>query len=220
MGYTVKQLIARFRSDMDDTVETYLWSDNEIRDYLDQAQIEFTEQVDAISDEVEIDYGAEELWAEYPEYITRTRDAYIQRDTGTTADIDVVSYSTWNDNPPANWRSVQGSEPKTFITDLKTGYVRVYPIPLLGGVAILNVYRNPKTRVSNKQELEVTDPQQQLAILIGARSFAYLKQDSETYNKDSANELRTRFEELMEQHKHRIKRKTRPAGNVAYGGID
>lgn len=216
MSYTVTQLIARFRSDMDDVVLTYLWTNAEIKDYLEQAQNDFTQKVDVLYGQEELDFDATELWVETPTYVTRIRDAYIESSNNF---VTLRDYENWKRNMPSSWRSDTGSVPTTLITDMKTGYARAYPIPTTSGTIIASVYRNAKRSVVDGDELEVTEASQQLAILIGARSIAYLKHDSEAYNPKQASELKDKFEGLIEDFKQRVVRRRRHTSNVAYGGI-
>ena len=216
MSYTVQQLISRFRLDMDDLEETYLWTDTEIRDYLDQAQIEFTENVDVIFGTEEMDFSANDEWVPVPDYVTRVRGGSIP---GHRPDLYLYNYEEWKRNYIGDWRSNQNAVPNTMITDIEPNQIRVYPIPSTSGTINVDVYRNPKSRVSDGAELEVTNNQQQLAILLMARSIAYRKHDSEAYDVKQADTLENKFYDLTTEFKKRVARKRRRTVAVMYGGI-
>ena len=217
MSYTVKDLISRFRLDMDDLEETYLWTDDEIKEYLDQAQVEFTELVDVLYSEEETDYSANDEWVAIPSYVTRLRGAY---DPANEKDLALENYERFKETMPStSWRKDKAAFPSALITDLSPNHARAYPVPETNGTLVLDVYRNPKTRVADGAELEVKDRQQQLAILLFARAVAYRKHDSEAYDARQADLLENKFYDLAAEFKRRAARKRRRTVAVMYGGI-
>lgn len=216
MSFTVKQLISRFRLDMDDLNPTYLWSEDEIKDYLDQAQIEFTDEVDVLYGTEEWSYDANEPFVAQPGHVTRLRGAYIE---GQSPDLELENYERWKAAHHNSWRVDTDVAPKVLITDVEAGKVRLYPIPTSSGTMMVDVYRNPLKRVSDGAELEVTDKQQQLAILLMTRALAYLKQDSEAYDPGESQRLEDKFYAMVDEFKQRVARKRRRNIAITYGGI-
>jgi len=225
VGYDVDELVTKFRRDMEDTVEPYLWADEEILEYLEEAQDEFIYITNGISAEVTLSFSADDSTVMMPEYITRIRSA----ENASNAPMTLYNWEEWSDASVDDdysvsgindqWRLRTAPVPTKLITDVETGTIRLYPIPEEDGNVILQVYRLPIISVVDDEEMEVTGRKQQRVILIKVRSLAYDKQDSQTYNPQQSDALNSMFEERADKYKTRKQRSTRRAKSVSYGGI-
>ena len=223
MSYELSDMIAKFRREMEDTVEPYLWTDDEITDYLDQAQDEFCENVDVLTGQVTLTYVASDEFVDTPNYMTRARSA-------TAADgrpVALYNAEEWEEaggltddyginTPSTQWRTDTGEKLRVLITDLESGKHRLYPIPTADSSVILHIYRRPVELLEEAGEFEVVDKSHQRCILLRARSLAYEKHDAETYNEQLAATYRDKFDERVEDLHYDVKRKQRRAKSVSY----
>lgn len=226
MSYDLTSMITKFRQAMEDNVEPYLWSDNEVTDLLDEAEDEFCQEVDVVAGQVTVSYTASDTTIELPYYYTRVRH-------GETSDgYEVKLYNTeeWQDmvmseddyglfSVSTDWKARTGARVKALITDTVSKQARMYPIPTVDGSLILDIYRRPTKALSRRGRLEVTDPQHQRCILLKARALGYWQHDSEEYNPELAEKFEARFNEQILNIKSRIQRARRRSRPIAYGGL-
>ena len=225
MSYDLETLTARWRRDMEDTVEPYLWSDDEIREYFDEAQEAFCYKVDVLNHELTISYTASDPWVTIPWYVTRVRDAETPegrtvslynyeefREYMKTDDYGIYSLAT-------DWKQKTGSYPEAMITDMEKNKGRLYPIPTADGTFTALVYRLPLKVLEDTEEFEVTEREHQRCILLKARSLGYKKHDSETYDSAKSSDFDEQFQEMALDIKSQVQRSRRRAKSVAYGGL-
>jgi len=224
MAYDLDEMISRWRRDMEDTVEPYLWSDEEVTEYFDEAQDEFCQMVDVINKEISIDYTTDDAWVDIPEYVTRIRD--VEDSDGRMIPLynheewpEVVrtdDYGSWI--VASNWKEKTGA-PEALITDITADKARVYPVPTEDGTLTATVYRRPLESLIDTEEFEVTDLQHQRCLLYKARSLGYLKHDTETFDAAKAGEFEGIFMNKVEEIKSRVSRSRRRARATSYGGL-
>jgi len=226
MSYELDDMISKFRREMEDTVEPYLWSEDDIVDYLDQAQDEFCEKVDALTSIVEITYSATDEYVDLPNYVTRVRYAELvdgtrvalfnaeewREDRGLSDDYGVSIHQS-------SWQTDTNEKVSAVITDLETDKLRLYPIPTADSSLKVHVYRRPVELLADAGEFEVKDKAQQRCILLKARALAYEKHDAETYNPRMAAEYEQRFEVRTSELASASSRSKRRARSVRYPGM-
>lgn len=228
MSYSSDELLLKFRQKMDDLEVPYLWSDPEVFECYDEAAAEFCDEVDVIADQIDVPYVALDESVTQPPYITRLRKASIggkklnlfnaeQWDGGGCGMGD--DYGSQFTGPSEDWQTDTADEPTALITDLETGQLRLYPTPTNPGAITLRVYRKPVTFMEDGEEPEIAERTHQRALIFGARSCAYLKHDSETYNLDAHQTMHEHFLERLQVFKTRVKRRDRRAGTTRYGGL-
>lgn len=235
MGYSNDELLTKFRRDQDDEAEPLLWTDDEFADYLDEAQDEFCDRIDVLSANIEIPYVAADVQAadgliDISSYnITRPRSANLT--TGDRRYLFLANWEEFDQNPQqfvnddygldhfnADWQ-VQTGVPRVIITNYVADFWRLYPMPVDDGSIKARIFRRPIVSPIDGEELEVTDRRHQRAILLKARSLAYLKQDSETYDVQEAERLNAAFLGMVDEFDQRLKRARRRMNTTSYGGI-
>lgn len=225
MSYTAADLLARFRSDMQDTEEPYLWTDEEIFGYLNEAQMEFARATDILrgmatiavtAGEAQVDLAA----AHYK--IRRARLASNQRPLGLTNfnELDDAQYANdYGTVLQSGWETVTG-QPGVLVTDEESGKLRLVPEPVADDTLTVWTYRTPLTEIEDDlSDLEVTDARHQRTMLLYARSLGYQKHDSETYNDKLSLGLRQQFYAEADTFKARDAQSRRKPGVTAYGGL-
>ena len=224
MAFSLAELTASFRTQVDDAAEPYLWSDDEIIDLLDEAEDDFCERADAIHDELELDYVASEEWLELPEHVTQIRGArqgasviQVCNRAPWEAMIYYDDYGTRVNS--SNWRTATGPTLRALITDLRHDEVKLYPIPTTDGSLTLEVFRRPEAHLSERGALEITDRKQQRLILTKAAALAYGKHDAEAYNPQMAQSLEEQYRQGVEELLRSTRRRRRHNDLVSYGGL-
>lgn len=214
---TSGELLALFRSEMNDVEEPYLWSDAEVYGYIDDAQKMFCRKTDGISDAtkakvVNINVVPGDDWVKTHPSIKLIRRA-TRVDTGRP--IDVINNQDMLDR---GWY-FDGSTGtvKALVIGEEQYKAQVYPISNETMTIRLLVYRMPLELIEGDQDFEIPEKHHR-HLLLWVKSLAYLKQDTETYDKSKANDFEGRFlayceqsmlEDRKEKHKTRI---------VRYGG--
>lgn len=234
MAFTNYQLLQKFRRDNDDTVEPYLWSDEEFDDYLDEAQDEFCEEVDILTTDITVAYvaatvAAADGYIDISDYrITRVRSAdllsprkYLKLANQEEFDANpqmFVDTDYGYDARNSDWKDETG-EPRVLLTDYAGTSWRLYPIPTEDGTINARVFHKATTSPIDSKDLEVLDNQHQRAILLKVRSLSYEKQDSETYDLGQSRDLDAKFRERLDKFDRRLKRSRRRTNATGYGGI-
>ena len=222
------ELIEAWRADVLDDVEPYLWSQTEAVRYAEAAYRRFVRLTGGIHDftspltRVDIVAG-EELAAVSP-LILRfdkalresdgreitianwTDQALMRRD-----DYGVSSF-LYNDRAPGEVRyMVIGSE---------VGKVKWVSPPAADDVALLQVYRLPLEHIVDETHtLSEVDEDYHIHLLDWMKHLAYLKRDTETYNKSASDEHAASFTQYCTMAKAEMDRYRSKVRTVQYGGL-
>lgn len=222
------ELFEAFRSDVVDDVAPYLWKDSEIVRYADAAYRRFVRLTGGIHDFTspltEVDIVAGEEIAEVNPLILRFDKAVRQSDgreitIANWTDQNLmrrddygISSFLYNDRAPGEVRyMVIGSE---------VGKVKWVSPPAADDVALLQVYRLPLTRIVDETHtLSEVNEDYHIHLLDWMKHLAYLKQDSETYNKRASDEHRAAFIQTCAEAKAEMDRYRSKVRTVQYGGL-
>lgn len=222
------ELIEAWRADVLDDVGPYLWSQTEAVRYAEAAYRRFVRLTGGIHDftspltRVDIVAG-EELAAVSP-LILRfdkaqresdgreitianwTDQALMRRD-----DYGVSSF-LYNDRAPGEVRyMVIGSE---------VGKVKWVSPPAADDVALLQVYRLPLVHIVDETHtLSEVNEDYHIHLLDWMKHLAYLKRDTETYNKRASDEHRAAFIQSCAEAKAEMDRYRSKVRVVQYGGL-
>ena len=219
-------LITDVRRQIDDLTEPYLWSDDEITDYLDEAEDTLCEDALCLPDQEELGYEASTGWLALPQYIVQIR-AVFDAD-GRQVQLcnrapweELVDYDGDYGMRVANrdWLTTTDNRVRALVTDLRVDLVRLYPIPTVAGTLTLDVFRRPKAGLLQRGTLELTDRKQQRLVVTKACALAYGKHDAEAYNPQMAQALDAEYRADAEELLRATRRRRRHNGLVSYGGL-
>lgn len=215
---TAGEVLALFRSEMNDLNTPYLWSDMELYRYIDDAQRMFCRKTDGIGDatttavtDIAVTPGT--TWVSLHPSIKMIRSA---RRTDTGRPIEVVNEQ---DMPSRDW-----------YWDGKTGSVRglvigeekdkaqVYPESAETVTVRLLVYRHPLEAIEGDADFEIGE-KHHVHLLHWIKRCAYMKQDAETYDKSKSEEFEGKFLKYCEESKLEDRREKHKTRIVRYGGI-
>lgn len=209
-------LIKEFRLDVDDNVAPFLWSDELVASYADDAQKMFCRLTNGIADATsqmcEVDISAGEAFAPIDKRILKIRSIARGSDGRaiTLANIENLD----------GLRITDQTGPVLYaITGMEDNKVRWAHVPAVDDVARLVVFRLPlRTVTTTKAPLEI-DEQHHRALLLWMKHLAYAKQDTDTADASKSAEAEMRFRAYCQFAKGEQDRAKHKIRVTAYGGI-
>ncbi len=189
---TLAEFIAEFRRVRDDTKPDYLWSDEEITSYLNDAVNEACERALLIEDRTTADVCTVSLSIGEPNYPIHDSIIKIKRVTLGGARLPETSVEAM-DEEETFWENRSG-KPTRFIRDGETS-IRVVPTPVEAADLSMTVYRTPLEPlvVDRPDESPEIKSIYHYRLLPWVYRCALLKQDAETLDKDRALEQEILF---------------------------
>ena len=211
------ELLTLLRQELADTVEPYLWSDEELLTYLNDAQTMLARKTDGIPDastpvvtQLAITPGVE--WYPLHAKVLKVRTAARLSDGGR---LEVLTPETAERNG-VRFNGTQGPV-RVAVQGFEDRKLRVWPIPSVADTLSLAVFRTPLKSLLDADP-EVAE-HHHIHLLLWARSRAYLKQDAETFDKGRADDFEARFRAYCDEVVREQSRLRRSSGTVAYGGL-
>jgi hypothetical protein len=217
---TSSDLLTLFRSEMSDTAAPYLWSDEDVFGYMDDAQTMYCRKTDGILDastdavtKIAVVPGSDRIALHAK--IKRIR-ALTREDTGR--DLDVINR---DDMVQRRWY-FDGTvgEVKALVIGQEAHKARVYPTSNETVNLRLEVLRLPLLAITTDgdQAFEI-DAEHHRHLLLWMKHLAYMKQDAETFDRTKAMEFEGKALAYFAQVKEEERRKAFKVRTVAYGGI-
>jgi hypothetical protein len=211
---TRDDLATAFRKEIDDTVRPYLWSDDEVDSYMDEAQNMFVRLTggikDATSSLCEVSVSAGDVFISYDPRILKIRHA--QRSDGKELSItdledhqDAGTQPRLDNNPGALLGLVLGVDDNN---------IRLRPIPASADTVSLVLLRLPLAL-----DLSEIPAQHQRCLIDWMKYLAFSKQDAETVNETKASQFMDAFVKYCMKTSEESRRRHHKAGTVTYGGI-
>lgn len=225
---TPSELLALFRREVDDLVEPYLWSDEDVYTYLNDAQDVFVRLIGGIADRrstmTKVSYKTGDQFKKYDERILRIKGAFDeQNNILTVRNLDnfesVYMEDDYGLRVNAGLEDGRTGNIRYLITDVESNEFQFYPLPDHDGYIRLYVYRRPLEDITGAgSELEIPS-YHHLNLLNWVKYRAYMKQDVESFDGTKATEFRAAFVDWVTQaRKEKAGREDRKR-IVQYGGI-
>lgn len=210
------ELLAVFREEVYDKEAPYLWSDELVYTYIDDAQKKFCRLTYGIEDarSFSLNVVGDGLtdWYELDPMILKLRSAY---NAATGRPVNLVAAEKMDE---AGIRFDGSVGPlKALVMGLEKNMVRAYPIPNAPVTVNLLTFRLPYT-VGKGDTLEV-DEHHHLNLLMWVKHRAYSVQDGEARDDKKAMQQRGEFEAYCAQARDEQSRQRRPVSTVSYGGL-
>ncbi len=210
----VTTLVSRMRSEiLDDELIPYLWSNTNLINYLNDTIDEIAEEhliiVDQSTDSVvEVDLMSNQTLHSISDSILHIRFGRLE----STGYGVIRTTEDWLNANISDWRTTTGSAPTYFAPSATQGYLSIYPqiydaTSKVMDTLLLTVNRMPLTPFTIADIAAATDitdikSMHHSKLLNGMAKRAFLKPDSETYDKGKAEYHRG----LFEVDKKKIKR--------------
>lgn len=192
---TLLDLITLFRNEADDATEPYLWSDDELIEFANDAENEACRRARLLVDSSTamtrivldpLDAGVTTL---DPAIIFVRRAQLVGRrplQRMTMRDMD-----NWN----PFWRNTPPGPPRMFITDSDTGALLLYPAPLGPDDLRLTVVRTPLVEMKDEQDSPEIPARFHRSLRYWMLYRAYSKQDSQANDPKKAADSLALFEQ-------------------------
>lgn len=186
----LRQLIDRARSETRDSAVPPMWSDDEWRDYFNEAADEAAIRARLIEDDqIEADVSADEAYAEYPEYVWAIQRVYLGSKRLTLVDremLDATEGEGWEDQTGAPWACYEVG-----------GKLRLFPIPDADGTARIVAFCTPKNPMEGDDDEPGLRARLHSQLLDWAMHLAYLKKDSDFFDANLAAKHGDEFEKTF-----------------------
>jgi hypothetical protein len=216
---TPSELLAVFRDEMSDTKVPYLWSDDSVIGFLDDAQKQFTRLTDGIPDstttavvDLIIAPTYTDVLSLHPS-ILKIRSAYR---VGEGTSVEVVNLE---DMEPRGMRfDGRVGRVRAIVTGMDPDKVRLWPFPNQNDTVRLSVFRRPLTTITDNEALEIPSDHH-LGLLKWMKHRAYSVHDAETYDKTKAEDFEQEFYAYCTRAKVEQARARHKPRSVAYGGL-
>lgn len=232
---TPAELYDRFRLNVVDTERPYLWTDDEVYSYLDDAQKMFYRLTRGIAGVMYVPFTAGDTFVPISDRILKIRRAALTSDGRPLRlanfeqleteprhayDYDYGPGSGFRDS---GWSPLQLDATPGIVTAVVLGMVenqlRLVRVPDTDGELELVVEREPLEDITESSTEFEVPAKHHLHLLLWAEHLAYMKQDSETVDKAKAEKRKTDFEAYCAMSMDEKNRQRHVPRAVAYGGI-
>lgn len=213
---TLTELISAFRNlTFDIRPEKYLWSDEEVTLYLNEAEREASQRANLIYDEINpevvdvtIDSGAS---------LVELNETIFYIDRVALEDGSVLERTTrdYLDEEVPGWSVITSSKPSKFfvIEGIASEVLYVVPKPVEAVNLKLSVYRTPLAPMESPDDEPEIHPRYHFRLIDWALNLAYRKEDSETKDLDKAERHAAAFAMSfglgVNENVRRMRRRTR-----------
>jgi hypothetical protein len=225
------ELADYFRSQVRDDVAPYLWSDEEVLTYMNEAQKMFVRLTNGIYDVSSqaclVDVAAGEKFSTLHPAVLEVRKAYyVDPNNGykrelpiiSLADIDSLSTSDYGvyHNP-----SIQDLPGRVdyMLTGEERGKVRWISVPTENATVELAIARMPLTTLTTTQLVLEVPAEHHVYLIEWMKHLAYNKQDGDAFNPKTSTESEMRFRAYCDFVWKEWERYRHTHRSIAYGGI-
>lgn len=192
---TLQDLITLFRNEADDATEPYLWEDEEVIEFANDAETEACRRARLLVDSTSaltqllvdpLDAG---LVALDPAVVfVRRAQLMGQRPLHRVTVRDLDAHNPY-------WRSAPQNRPRMFVTDFQTGSILLYPPPLEQDMLLLTIVRTPLVDMKDLLDSPEIPPRFHRSLRYWMLYRAYSKQDSQASDPKKAADALALFEQ-------------------------
>ena len=211
---TTTELLSLFRAEVFDVAAPYLWADDLVYSYIDDAQKQFCRDTYGLMDSrsFKLAIKPDVEWYKLDPRILKLRS---QVDTSTGREVPVVAIEKMD----AQGMRFDGSKApiKALVSGLEADTLRAWPTPNVAATIELRTFRLPDD-VAAGDDLEIA-PQHHRHLLHWVKQLAYNVQDAETFDPKAVERFMALHNAYCVKAKHEQSRAMHPVGNVMYGGI-
>lgn len=246
-AFTPDELKDRFRLDVDDVEggqagADFLWSDQEVFDYMDEAQRVFVRRTEILRKTHPFTPALTAITFTAPTVTAVNADGFITYNPkiirplrarmSLASNADPLKIATMEDMDEGffirdfgliftqDWQTKTGPA-RFLITNMQEDQYRLVPIPLIDDTVELTVLHMPLLDVAcDGAALEVTEREDQQIIKLYMKKLAFEKQDADTYDRDLADKFEAQFEKRVDERRREIRRTRFRHQGMRYGGIE
>lgn len=213
------ELVALFRSDVQDVEQPYLWTDNEAYVYLNDAYNMFVRFLggvpDAASGICSVSYSANATEIDLSPYILRVVRAFRASDGEELSIIEHTDAPLVRVSGKLTLLRVGSTTgtPEFLVMGTDRNKAKLHPVPTGSGTVQMQVRRLPTTAISSSAStLADVAEEHHIHLVKWMKAQAYRKQDAETYDPEKAAENESLFLQYCSQavyEQERLRRKSR-----------
>lgn len=195
---TLDRLLKLARKTLRDRSKPYLWDDEDIVTYLNEAQEKVVRKTLAfVRDDEELQLSAGTALYDLPDYVQLV---YRVRLDGITGELAAST---------DNWTPVDNllAQPSRYTLDTATQSIRFWSTPDKDYTAIMRIARFPTELAVDNLDAECELPgKYQLALVDWAAYRCFTHDDADGNNADAAQRAKDRYEEAVRDHKEDLYR--------------
>jgi hypothetical protein len=224
---TIQELIALFRQQVADEALPYLWSDDEVLQYVVDAQDVFVRKTGGLADATtaaicSVALVADEPFSDLSPYILRIRSGRLVtagRNVrfGREADMGNIMVRDYGWTQGMTFDDDDTGEVTHGILGLGENKVRWVRVPVASDTCKLHVFRLPYPRIADQEDALEIGEQHHLHLVKWMKHLAYSKQDAETRDDKLALESRVAFEAYCDESRREKERNRYRTGQVQFG---
>ena len=189
----LRQLMDRYRNDTLDNAEPPFISDEELIDYINEAEVEACRRalllVDSTSQLAEMAVPAGALGVDLDERIIYVRRARLAS-RGRPLAFRVVRAMD-EENP--GWEGAMASVPVAAVPDWQTNYLRFWPPSQAADTLKTTVVRTPTNPMSDDEDVPEIPSRYHVHLLKWVKHLAYSKQDCDMFDPGKAQQFDDQF---------------------------
>ena len=179
---TLAELMARFRREEKDNVAPYIWADEDLTAWLNEAEEEACRRalllVDSTSTAAAAVYAAGALGVKLHDSVI-----YVRRATLASSSIPLTPrVSRTMDEEIPGWEASMASNPIAFVPDWQTGYLRFWPPSAAAGSIKMTVVRTPMSPMAVSGDEPEIRSQYHSYLLDWVRFRAYDVMDADRFD--------------------------------------
>lgn len=206
---TISELITQIRIVIDDTVQPYLVSDDDIVFSIDSAQSDFAEQTYCLFSgaDLAVEAVANSPWVDLPSGVLGVRalvnsnGSYIR--PVTTVEMDFGHFSSSGlAIRQETWRALTGT-PKFAVTDQSKEKLRLVPKPTANTTLTLEAYMLPTKISALTDTLEIPN-EYHPDLIAGAARILYGTQNVEIFDPNKSQEWAVKWQMALETAKEQL----------------
>lgn len=190
---TPVEAIGQYRIKTQDLGDPPLWTDAEILEYLDDAQVEACRRahllIDSTGDASEGAVSASDPMVALDEKVISVRRVRLQ---SNSIPLRRMSVRDMDEQFPGWEAQTQPSTPCIYIPDYETGYLRLYPTPLINDTLKMTAVRVSTTLRDRDSKFEIASRYHR-GLLDWAMYRGYSKPDPETQDEKKAKSHEAAF---------------------------
>lgn len=192
---TLRDLIDIFRHEVDDVAEPYLWTEEELIEYANDAQNEACRRARLLIDSTTEAICQIDVLIGTASYALDPRVIFIRRAKVASSVLPLARASLRDmDDAALGWDAHTGSV-RAYLTDVDSGRVRLYRIPTATDTLHLTVVRLPLAEMVSLDDAPEIHVRYQRSLRHWMCFRAYSKQDAETKDDKKAAEGLALFEQ-------------------------
>lgn len=192
---TLNELIRLVRTELDDLTEPYLWSDAELIEYANDAQIEACRRARLLVDSSTAALCQITVTANNPLVTLDPRVLFVRRVrcAGELPLIRVTMQDMESFTP--YWQDAVPGLPRRFVTDYESGKLLLWPTPSADVVLLLTVVRDPMVDMAADGDTPEIPARQHRSLRYWMAYRAYSKQDADANDPKKALQYIALFEQ-------------------------